>query len=1407
MNTTRWQLLLTKVFQGLRNGHRPNQPRRRNRRSESAFTVEKLESRQLLAITGLGIAGDSLSDEYLHEDATGGGYNYAKNWVELLAQQKGVNVGSQNNANAQSGDADYRGEPRREGGYAFDWARAGATTQTLLLRGEHTGLATQITAGQVSHGVLAIGQNDFIFDSDIYSGIYNSAIPAADVQAYADTVVWNISKALTLLKSTTVKLVLSNIADYGVAPATAVAGGFTDPVKRELVTTVISAVNTRILELARDHQVPLANLFEFSKFYLGTNAAPVSTVTIGGNTIFNTATTIVDQDPHFAFVHDGIHPGTVVSTYLANLYLNAIRQGYVESSPTLFTEQEIMTAAGLPFTSNTFPVNYNTYLTLPAALSTSRIGDYVWCDYDRDGIQDDTEAFADGVEVRLFRVGVDGLVGTADDVLAGIATTNSIGRYSFQNVTSGNYFLQFVAPSPMTFTTQNQGTNDFLDSDANPVTGRTAAFTVTGGQNIMHIDAGLIPLSGAQGSLDTSFSGDGVVTNNTNAARSVAVQSDGRILVVDDANVTRYNTDGSVDTTFGTNGTVVLPMAGVSVGIQSSGKIIVAGTQLNQFAVTRLQSTGALDTTFGTSGLTLVDLPGFNFENLRQLLIRSNDTLVLGGNAVNGPFPFNRNDLGLVQLTANGLIDTSFGSAGIVTGSIGTVNEFQDMAILKDGRLIVAAGVSSFLGPVGSGGLMLLTNNGSLDTSFNATGTLMDPESMEFYSVAEQSDGKFVVGGVFGANAAFLSDARRFNLATIRRFNPNGTVDTSFGSNGAIETSFGMELGSVAKDLTIALDGKIVAAASVQVGYSNGGTAPANIGLLRLNANGTLDDSFGCGGRVVYTENNALSPAGMVLTPVGKIVVLANNGTTEHRLLRFNGNAAPNLDNSGTPYLIAPAGTNLPADMSNGILITDLLARGANADPISDTDSGALEGIALTGINKIAGTFGTWEFTLDPNPLTATWTNVETAGALSDGSALLLPADAKTRLRFVTTLIPYHGSNPAAGHLPTETKLDTGLTFRAWDRTAGIAGQRANTTTNGGTTAFSLVTETAATYFETRLWRTFNTSAQLNTYTLELEATILIASFGYEDRSTSAFSGFTILMSPIPGVPTAPLYRMYFGIAFNVDGITQTDMGYRYLTTALPEVEALESNPGARPDVRDGFYFRELGVTQGTGITGYIYTTQQPGTTVMSQIYRTDLFPKNTRTGPPGTAPTGTVNQQHGDHVYTTKTTFEMTQTPGRPHIEGGLGGWRQEAVRGFVRELSPNISGAMGQARRASALAVTAEAASTAATEFVPLPNLRDDDSLKNLASQFATSHARFTQHGRLTIAAGQASSEWVSSARLLVSRDSAAKRTSIAESLAMADGVPTSTGTIDRAAVDQVWSEVGSTLGRGRNLPWDDE
>jgi hypothetical protein len=382
-------------------------------------------------------------------------------------------------------------------------------------------------------------------------------------------------------------------------------------------------------------------------------------------------------------------------------------------------------------------------------------------------------------------------------------------------------------------------------------------------------------------------------------------------------------------------------------------------------------------------------------------------------------------------------------------------------------------------------------------------------------------------------------------------------------------------------------------------------------------------------------------------------------------------NQAPALDASGSPFAFLGVGSRQSREMLQGTLVSDILARGANGNPITDTDAGAQKGIAITAVD---GTLGTIQYTLvTTNPQESDWKNVVADGAVSNASALLLPTTA--RLRFTTSLLPHHATG--APFLPLESKLDTGLTFRAWDQTSGTVGARGDTTTNGGGSAFSAATETAKVYFEARLFRIFNTVAGLNIYALEAEFNALTANPALVDRSTSAFTGFTILMSAVPELGTVPLFRLYFGVQYNDDG-TQTDMGYRYLTSSAGEASILEGLGRAdlRP-ARQGAYFREVGdpanpgdkgVNNGTAVLGYIYATQQTGTAQMTQVYRTDTVGKPTR--PAGTVeggtPTSTKPQEQGDHVYTTNTAFET----GRP------GTWRVEAARGFVRELTPSPTG-----------------------------------------------------------------------------------------------------------------------------------
>jgi hypothetical protein len=315
---------------------------------------ESLEARQLLVgdpIAGLGIAGDSLSDEYAVES-----YSYARNWDELLADEQGINLGPAGN---------YP-EPRRMG-YAYNWARAGATSQSLLDAGQHTQLAAQIDAGVVSHAVFSIGPNDFYPENEPYLRIALGVWTPQEIQTYSDQVVANIETALATLVNTDALLVMSNISDYGVATLTR---EFFTPAQRDRVTVVIDAINARLEDLADEHQIPLVDLNGVSRFFFGSNAAPIDSWEIGGVEITNTA----GEAPTNAFVDDGIHPHTVVQAQIANLYLTAFNLAY-ETPIDLFTEQETLALEGLVYEgSDTLNLDFAEYIRLPATTALAISG-------------------------------------------------------------------------------------------------------------------------------------------------------------------------------------------------------------------------------------------------------------------------------------------------------------------------------------------------------------------------------------------------------------------------------------------------------------------------------------------------------------------------------------------------------------------------------------------------------------------------------------------------------------------------------------------------------------------------------------------------------------------------------------------------------------------------------------------------------------------------------------------------------------------------------------------------------------------------------------------------------------------------------------------------------------------------
>ena len=211
------------------------------------------------------------------------------------------------------------------------------------------------------------------------------------------------------------------------------------------------------------------------------------------------------------------------------------------------------------------------------------------------------------------------------------------------------------------------------------------------------------------GSLDTSFDTDGKVTTDigtstADSGSAVAIQSDGKIVVAGtsgsstDFAAVRYNTDGSLDTSFDTDGKVTTDIgtsttdSGSAVAIQSDGKIVAAGTSSNDFAVVRYTTTGALDTSFDTDGKVTTDIGTSTTDTGSSAVIQSDGKIVVVGD--------NYSDFAIVRYTTTGALDTTFDTDGKVTTDIGTSTSDAGTAVAIQGdSKIVVAGRSGAGGP------------------------------------------------------------------------------------------------------------------------------------------------------------------------------------------------------------------------------------------------------------------------------------------------------------------------------------------------------------------------------------------------------------------------------------------------------------------------------------------------------------------------------------------------------------------------------------------------------------------------------------------------------------------------------------------------------------------------------------
>ena len=410
----------------------------------------------------------------------------------------------------------------------------------------------------------------------------------------------------------------------------------------------------------------------------------------------------------------------------------------------------------------------------------------------------------------------------------------------------------------------------------------------------------------ADGDLDPTFGTGGMVTtdidHSTDIANAVAIQADGKLVVVgqtyknndysnEDFVVTRYNTDGTLDTTFGRGGKVRTDFPGLAavpsaVVIQSDGKIVVAGGAFPQFTfagnfeVVRYNPNGSLDRSFGNGGIVTTTFPEGSYAF--DVALQPDGKIIAAGTVFVDFIPGepSNTDFALARYNPDGTPDATFGNGGQVsTDFVGLEDDAFSVLIQPDGK-IVAVGSADSPATYYDFAAVRYLSNGTIDTTFGVAGKVStdfgDQNFDRARSAALQPDGRIIASGF-----AISQNGGVQNFA-VARYTSSGVLDTTFSRDGKTEIDFGNCCQSANKVL-LQSDGKIIT-----VGYANTEDSDSDFLLARLSPRGSLDATFGVGGKVRTSFGDLNGGAnGAALQSDGKIVAVGFQATFSNQWANF----------------------------------------------------------------------------------------------------------------------------------------------------------------------------------------------------------------------------------------------------------------------------------------------------------------------------------------------------------------------------------------------------------------------------------------------------------------------------------------------------------------------------------------
>jgi uncharacterized delta-60 repeat protein len=461
----------------------------------------------------------------------------------------------------------------------------------------------------------------------------------------------------------------------------------------------------------------------------------------------------------------------------------------------------------------------------------------------------------------------------------------------------------------------------------------------------------------AAGDLDPSFGVGGRVTTDfsgsPSGAADLAIQADGRIVAAGSAGspgdfaLARYQPDGNLDASFGVGGTVItdfgLGDAAQGVALQADGKVVAAGHtgvsgDVADFALARYNLDGSLDASFGSGGRVTTDFAAGDDLAFDVAIQDDGKIVAVGRSSFPGEFV---RYFALARYNDDGGLDASFGTGGKVTTGFAVGNGIAlSIAIQADGKIVVA-GWSGATSPDLNFALVRYNADGSLDASFGTDGkATTDFGSNDVAGdVAIQTDGKLVAAG--------WSGEPEFADFALARYQPDGSLDPSFGTDGKVTTDLFGRTDDQAFGVAIQTNGKIVAAGLTRVFF------PAflgGFGLARYNPDGSLDPSFGVGGKLTTDFGPGFDVASdLALQGDGKIVAAGSAPSmADFALARYDGDPSdtipPDIICNATPstlwppnHSLAPVSTHITASDGSGSVIVTLLSA-SSSQPDSGLD-------------------------------------------------------------------------------------------------------------------------------------------------------------------------------------------------------------------------------------------------------------------------------------------------------------------------------------------------------------------------------------------------------------------------------------------------------------------------------------